>query len=293
MKRAFSQSVIRIIVTVILCLSISMVSKNVYAKIEWKVLKQIPLADIPHDIALSNDGTTAYILCDNNIHIYMINENMISGSIPIQKKFSQIAVSQDGERLFVTDAESKQISIIQVSMIHEIEVGQSPVIGLSDAPVSVVAFFDYQCPYCARVYPDLEALLKKYPKDVNLIIKHFPLKMHRFAEQASIAALASSKQNKYQELTKIFFDNYKNINEETIRKYAEEAGLDMDAFEKDSKDPSLKDIIRQDTNLGNKVKVRGVPTLFINGRPVKNRSLTALSNMVEEELNALKNNLKD
>ena len=290
MIKSYFRSMIPIVLMMMLCLFIA---HNVYARIEWEVLKQIPLADTPQDIALSNDGATAYILSDKNILIYRIHENIISDTIPVRGKFSQIAVSEDGERLFVTDVESKQVSIIKVSMIHEIETGQSPVIGNPDAPVSVVAFFDYQCPYCARVYPDLDQLLKKYPKDVNLIIKHFPLKMHRFAEKASIAALASAKQNKYQELTRLLFDNYKNINEQTIRKYVEEAGLDMEAFDRDSKDPALKNIIRQDMNLGKKLKVRGVPTLFINGRSVKNRSLTALSNMVEEELNTLKEKESD
>ena len=273
-----------VLMMTMLCL---FVAHNVSARIEWEVLKQIPLADTPLDIAISNDGATAYILSDKNILIYRIHENIISDTIPVGGKFSQIAVSEDGERLFVTDVESKQVSIIKVSLIHEIETGQSPVIGNPDARISVVAFFDYQCPYCARLYPDLEQLLKKYPKDVNLIIKHFPLRMHRFAEDASIAALASAKQNKYQELTRILFDNYRNIGEQTIRKYAEEAGLDMEAFDRDSKDPALKDIIRQDMALGKTLKVRGVPALFINGKGVKNRSLTALSSMVEEELDTL------
>ena len=108
--------------------------------------------------------------------------------------------------------------------------------------------------------------------------------MHKFAQNASLAALAATKQDKYREISKVFFKNYTKLNDETIRKYAEETGLDMQKFDKDYKDPSLNEIISQDMSLGNKVKVRGVPALFINGRSAKKRSLPDLSQMVEQEL---------
>ena len=127
-------------------------------------------------------------------------------------------------------------------------------------------------------------MLGKYPNDVNLVIKHFPLRMHKFAEKASIAALAAAKQNKYQEITKILLKNYKKLNDNTIKKHAEETGLDIEKFNKAYNDPSLKKIVKQDMNLGRKVKVRGVPAIFINGRTVKSRTLKALSQMVESEL---------
>lgn len=258
--------------------------KDAFAEVEWEVLEKIALDDTPNDIAISSDGRTAYILCTNNILIYSIQEKEVTDTIPIKAKFSQIALSADGEKLFLTDRKSKQLSIIKVVSIYDIEVGQSPVIGKLDAPVSIVAFLDYQCPYCARVYPVLGQLLEKYPKDVNLIIKHYPLRMHPFAKKASLAALAASKQNKYPEITKVLMSNYKNLNDKTIRKYAEEVGLDMKGFDKDCSDPSLRRIISQDMKLGAKMKVRGVPALFINGRGVKNRSFNTLSNMIESEL---------
>ena len=108
--------------------------------------------------------------------------------------------------------------------------------------------------------------------------------MHKFAKKAAFAALAAAKQDKYYEISKIFLNNFKNLNDETIKKYAEEAGLDMQKFEKDYNDPSLSKIVSQDVSLGKRVKVRGVPALFINGRSAKKRSLSVLSKMVEKEL---------
>ena len=127
-------------------------------------------------------------------------------------------------------------------------------------------------------------MLNKYPNDVNLVIKHFPLRTHKFAEKAAIAALASAKQNKYNEITKIFLANYKKINDATIKKHAEEAGLDMEKFNEAINDPALKKQVQQDMKLGRSVGVRGVPALYINGRLVKDRSLKGFSQMVEQEL---------
>ena len=108
--------------------------------------------------------------------------------------------------------------------------------------------------------------------------------MHKFAEKASIAALASAKQNKYQELTKALLADFKKLSNETIKKHAEANGLDMERFNKAINDPALKKQVHEDMMLGSSVGVRGVPALYINGRLVKDRSLQGFSRMVEQEL---------
>ena len=134
------------------------------------------------------------------------------------------------------------------------------------------------------MYPVLQQLLKKYPDDLNLIIKHFPLRSHPFAEKAALASLSAAKQGKHEEVSAVLLKNYNKLNDETINKYAEEAGLDMEVFKKERDDPSLRSIIREDVNLGRKVGVRGVPALYINGRLAKKRTINDLSQMVEQEL---------
>jgi DNA-binding beta-propeller fold protein YncE len=117
---------------------------TVLAKIEWKVLDSIPLEDKPLDITISRDGATAYILCKKKILLYSTQENKVTDAIPITGSFSQIAISTDGERLLLTNTKKKQISIIQISKVYDIEVGQSPIIGKANAPINVFLFFDYQ-----------------------------------------------------------------------------------------------------------------------------------------------------
>ena len=103
-----------------------------------------------------------------------------------------------------------------------------------------------------------------------------------------MAALAAANQEKYREISKIFFQNYNKLNDEKIKFLALETGLDMEKFEKDLKDPSINTKINFDVRLAQKVKVRGVPAIFINGKLVKNRSIDAMSRMIDKELDKKK-----
>jgi protein-disulfide isomerase len=132
-------------------------------------------------------------------------------------------------------------------------------------------------------------LLKKYPNDANVVIKQFPLKMHKAAKIASIASLAAAKQNKCLELSQLMFKDYKKLDDALIRTFAEKAGLDMASFDKDIKDPALSKIIDDEMKQGKKVGVRGVPAIYVNGKPAKKaRSLQGLSNMIDAALKASK-----
>ncbi len=117
---------------------------GVFAKVEWEILKNITLDDNPRDIAITGDGKTAYILCSKSVQIFSTRGNKVTGTIPLKDDFSQIAISPDGEKLFLTKTTGKEISIIQISQVYDIPIGDSPVIGKKGAPVTFFAFLDYQ-----------------------------------------------------------------------------------------------------------------------------------------------------
>jgi protein-disulfide isomerase len=276
-------SALAVFALVMLCV-VFFYSETAHAAVEWEVLKTLTLEESPLDIANSLDGTKAYILGKKTIYVYSVERGEITDKISLKDDFSRISVSPDGESLFLADTEGKNLSIIKISTVFDIPVGASPVIGDNNAPVRIVAFLDYQCPYCSSIYPIVEQLLDKYPKQVCLIIKQFPLRMHQFAEKASMAALAAAKQNKYREVSSLYFKNFKNLNDQTIKEYAQQAGISMEAFDKDREDNAYRAIIAEDINLGKKLGIRGVPSLFINGRALRGRSIDALSQQVEQEL---------
>nr|MBF0221252.1 thioredoxin domain-containing protein [Desulfobulbaceae bacterium] len=127
-------------------------------------------------------------------------------------------------------------------------------------------------------------MLKLYPNDVKLVFKNFPLRSHQFAEAAGLAALAAGKQGKFWQMHDAIFENYNKLNNEKITELAQQIGLDMVKFEADSNDTQLKKQVQLDLQSGYAAGVRGTPTLFVNGRRVKQRSVEGLRQMVDKEL---------
>jgi len=102
--------------------------------------------------------------------------------------------------------------------------------------------------------------------------------------QAAIAALAAEKQGKFWEFHDLLFKNYNHLNEEKIKEIAQQLNLDMKKFEKDRKDPEIRVMINKDLAEGNRVGVRGTPTIFINGRLLRNRSMAGFQELIEKAL---------
>jgi len=132
--------------------------------------------------------------------------------------------------------------------------------------------------------PVLEQLLKQYPKSVKVVFKNFPLSSHKFAKQAAAAALAANRQDKFWEYHDELFKYYRNLNEKKFVEIAQKLGLDEEKFNRDRHDPAILAKINQDTEEGEKIEVRGIPAIFMNGRRVNNRDIKDLQDMVEKQL---------
>ena len=130
----------------------------------------------------------------------------------------------------------------------------------------------------------LEQVFERYPKEMKLVFKNFPLRNHKFAWPAAIAALAANKQGKFWELHDQLYENYNRLSDQKIREIAQQVGLDMEKFDKDMKAPELKAIVERDFQEGARIGVRGIPTIFVNGRQLKNRSFQGFQAAIEKEL---------
>ncbi len=127
-------------------------------------------------------------------------------------------------------------------------------------------------------------MLEKYPGKVRLLFKNFPLRNHKLARPAAMAALAAGNQDRFWEYHDKVFENYRSITEDMLVKTAREIGLNMKRFEKDRKDIKINNIINRDLREGSRIGVRGTPTVFINGKRLGQRSLEAFSAAIEDEL---------
>jgi protein-disulfide isomerase len=135
-------------------------------------------------------------------------------------------------------------------------------------------------------------LLEKDPDQVKLIFLNFPLRSHKFSKKAAVAAFAAKKQGKFWEYHDRLFMNGDNLSDEKFLQIARELNLDMGEFEKDMKDLKIVARINQDIRLGAYLGVRGTPTVYINGRLSKARTLEALQAEVEIELRKVRKEVK-
>jgi len=134
--------------------------------------------------------------------------------------------------------------------------------------------------------PLLEQVLEQYPKDVKLVFKQFPLGNHKFAAPAALSTLAANEQGKFWELHDLIFANFNKLDNNKIRSLAEEAGLDMARYDQDLKKnaKNYTGLIQRDMREGQQNGVRGTPTIFVNGRLLKQRSLPGFKAVVEKEI---------
>ena len=171
------------------------------------------------------------------------------------------------------------------SVAVELPVGDSPVRGPASAPVTIVEFADYQCPFCARNVPLVKELLEAYPETVNFVFKEFPLtNIHRNAMPAAKAAIAAQKQDKYWEMHDLLFENFQDLEEDALERYAAEVGVDVAQWKQDMASDDVERRVQEDLRLGRAVGVRGTPTMFVNGLRVTNRSPEGIRAMIDAAL---------
>lgn len=143
-----------------------------------------------------------------------------------------------------------------------------PVRGPKDAPVQIVMFSDFQCPYCSKVEATMKQISDRYGNKVAITFRDYPLPFHQFAEKAAEAANCAYKQgnNKYWEVHDALFANQGQLDEPSLKKTAESLGLDMKAFSQCFESGEMKPEIEKDTAAGQSYGVNGTPASFINGR---------------------------
>ena len=177
-----------------------------------------------------------------------------------------------------------QISIALTSPTAPVELTHSPVLGNRDAPVVLVEFADYQCPYCQKIHSDLEKLQKEYGNRLALVYKDYPLPMHPFAEKAAEAARCAGTQGKFWEFHNLLFVS-KKLQPADLREEARTLNLDQDRFDKCVVEGLEAADVEKDADEARSLGITGTPSFFINGHFFSGvLSYAALHDMVEQEL---------
>ena len=151
--------------------------------------------------------------------------------------------------------------------VYKVPVGPNDMVkGKKNAPITIVEFSEFECPFCSRVNPTIAQIQKEYGDKVRVVFKHNPLSFHKNAPLAAEAALAAAAQNKGWEMHDILFKNQKALKRPELEKYAAELGLNMGKFKAALDSGKYKAQIAADQKLAGELKARGTPHFFINGR---------------------------
>jgi protein-disulfide isomerase len=175
--------------------------------------------------------------------------------------------TQSAERLqALIEGKPGQASDKSAPSIASLDYSHSPVRGPAEARISIVEFSDLQCPFCARVSPVLQEIMKQYPGEVRWVFKNFPLDFHADSPLAHRAVMAAAQQGKFWEMHDLVFAGQKSIKREGLLEKARALNLDMAQFTADLDSDRLAKQIEADRKEGEALQVNGTPTFFINGK---------------------------
>lgn len=223
---------------------------------------------------------------------YDQNKDRVSGDFAqtkdaIRQYLEQIELRQ-AERTFVeklrATASIKTFLVAPESPVFSISTSDQPSLGNANAPVTIVAFTDYQCPSCAAMHPTLERLVTEFGDKVRLVTRDFPLSQHTEALKAAEAAEAAREQGKYWEYIHILLRNQSALTVDKLKGYATELALDRTRFDSALDSGKFSESVQRDLEEGMKLGINGTPTIFVNGRRVSAKSYEELKATVQAAL---------
>jgi protein-disulfide isomerase len=172
--------------------------------------------------------------------------------------------------------------------IYTINTSSSPVRGAKDAPVTIVEFFDIQCPFCVREDPTLKKVLEQYPDKVRLVVKHFPLTFHKKAKPAHAAmelAFREGGADAFWKMHDMIIANPSKMEVTDLRGYTEKLGLNLTKFDETIADETkINALLATDLAEALKCKVNGTPTVLINGLKLVDRKIESYKARIDQIL---------
>ncbi len=214
----------------------------------------------------------------------MTNDNKIIGAIVVFTLVVFGVIFGLGASSSSTNPPPPQpIKVDQGAIVRDANHSRGP----SDAKVTVVEFGDFQCPACEAHYPVLKQILQDYDGKVRLVYRHFPLiDIHPNAYVAALAAEAAASQNKFWEMHDRLFETQNDWagQPNPLAKFerdAQQLGLNIDQFKKDTKDQPVIDRVRQDMGDAEALGLDSTPTIYINGEVIAQTDPTSLKTRID------------
>jgi protein-disulfide isomerase len=215
-----------------------------------------------------------------------LGEATLESLEPRIRQFLEQRQGAEAARAYVDELQQQAgVEILMVQPRVEV-VAEGPSIGPVDAPVTIVEFSDYECPFCQRAEPVLEQVLEQYEGKVRFVYRHFPLEnIHPNAKPASVAAFCAGEQGKFWEYHALVFEAPDGLEADGLAKYAMALELDGESFEACLASDAAAASVQSDIQAGSSAGVTGTPAFFINGIPLKGaQPVSEFKRIIDEEL---------
>jgi protein-disulfide isomerase len=160
-----------------------------------------------------------------------------------------------------------------------------PAIGPEDAPITIVQFAEFQCPYCGRAKETVDQVLEAYPGLIRLVYRDYPLSFHDRAIPAAVAANCAGAQGKYFEMYDQLMANQQSLTDADLARYASNAGVELTEWMTCLSDPAQAEEVQADFEDGAKLGVNGTPAFFVNGIMLSGaQPFSAFKEIIDREL---------
>ena len=223
------------------------------------LLKPLPLAALCLAV-----GLVAGSLLSNgaNANTPEVTPAMAASKAQIEAVVKEYIAAHGDELLTSIERASMRAQMAEIAKVIDAD---TPRVGPDTAPVTVIEFSDYECPFCARVQDTVKTLRKAYGNDVRWVYKNLPLNFHTNARPAAYAALAAHKQGKFWPYHNALWANQASLNEATYERIAKELKLDMKRFNADRASAAIQAQVDKDLTHAEALGARGTPHFIING----------------------------
>jgi len=194
--------------------------------------------------------------------------------------------NSDATRQFYDGLRAKHGVVSLLEPYRQAVIPTGPVRGKESAPITVVEFADFQCPYCRQAEETVSALLAKHPNDIRVVFRELPLaSVHPNAVAAARTAVCADRQGKFWPMHDALYSDQSALNEAGLKETAKRIGLDQDALAACMKDASTTKAIEEDLKAADELNIGSTPYFLVNGRPIKGSvGLNQFEAIVAEEL---------
>jgi len=221
---------------------------------------------------------------------YLANQERVQGATLEQargpiRQFMVQERTQAARLAYVDRLKSKTTVKVMLEQPRELVKGEGPAMGPATAPIELVEFSDFQCPYCRRAAPIVKQVLEAYGPRLHFVYRHYPLAQHENARQAAEAAACADEQGKFWAYHDRLFADPARTTDPLLKQTAKELELDTARFNACVDSHQFGAKVETDMKAGTDAGVLGTPAFFVNGRPLLgNPSLEEFKRLIDDEL---------